>query len=49
MQPGRDLVGALRARDGVWAESVGRPHVLAARAVPLDSQRGHAARLEEVS
>jgi DNA-binding FadR family transcriptional regulator len=32
-------VDALRAGDGAWAESVMRSHVLAARAVLLDSHR----------
>jgi DNA-binding GntR family transcriptional regulator len=45
----REIVDALRARDGVWAESVMRSHVLAARAVLLDSHREDAAPLEEVS
>jgi DNA-binding GntR family transcriptional regulator len=35
----RELVDALRAGDGAWAESVMRSHVLAARAVLLDSHR----------
>jgi DNA-binding GntR family transcriptional regulator len=35
----RELVDALRAGDGGWAESVMRSHVLAARTVLLDSHR----------
>ncbi len=35
----RELVDALAAGDGVWAESVMRSHVLAARTVLLDSHR----------
>jgi len=35
----REIVDALRARDGAWAESVMRSHVLAARAVLLASHR----------
>jgi DNA-binding GntR family transcriptional regulator len=35
----RELVDALAARDGVWAESVMRSHVLAARTVLLHSHR----------
>lgn len=35
----RELVDALTAGDGVWAESVMRSHVLAARTVLLDSHR----------
>jgi DNA-binding FadR family transcriptional regulator len=42
-------VDALRAGDGGWAESVMRSHVLAARAVLLDSHREDTAPLEEVS
>jgi DNA-binding GntR family transcriptional regulator len=34
-----EIVDALRARDGAWAESVMRSHVLAARAVLLASHR----------
>lgn len=45
----REIVDALRAGDGGWAESVMRSHVLAARAVLLDSHREDAAPLEEVS
>lgn len=45
----RELVDALRAGDGGWAESVMRSHVLAARAVLLDSHREHAAPREAVS
>jgi DNA-binding GntR family transcriptional regulator len=45
----REIVDALRARDGVWAESVMRSHVLAARAVLLDSHREEAAPVEEAS
>ena len=45
----REIVDALRARDGGWAESVMRSHVLAARAVLLDSHREDAVPLEEVS
>ena len=44
----REIVDALRAGDGGWAESVMRSHVLAARAVLLDSHREDAAPLEEV-
>jgi DNA-binding GntR family transcriptional regulator len=33
----REIVDALRARDGTWAESVMRSHVLAARAVLMES------------
>lgn len=36
-----ELVDALRAGDGVWAESVMRSHVLAARTVLLESHREH--------
>jgi len=39
----RELVDALRAGDGGWAESVMRSHVLAARCVLLDSLRDHPA------
>jgi DNA-binding FadR family transcriptional regulator len=35
----RDLVAALRAADGTWAESVMRAHVLAAKAVLLRAAR----------
>jgi DNA-binding GntR family transcriptional regulator len=35
----REIVDALRAGDGAWAESVMRSHVLAARSVLLDSHR----------
>jgi DNA-binding GntR family transcriptional regulator len=35
----REIVDALRAGDGAWAESVMRSHVLAARAVLLSSYR----------
>jgi DNA-binding GntR family transcriptional regulator len=35
----REIVDALRAGDGAWAESVMRSHVLAARAVLLTSYR----------
>lgn len=35
----RELIDALRAGDGAWAESVMRSHVLAARSVLLDSHR----------
>jgi DNA-binding GntR family transcriptional regulator len=45
----RELVDALRAGDGGWAESVMRSHVLAARAVLLDSHREHAAPRAAVS
>jgi len=34
-----EIVDALRARDGVWAEAVMRSHVLAARAVLMHSHR----------
>jgi DNA-binding GntR family transcriptional regulator len=45
----RELVDALRAGDGGWAESVMRSHVLAARAVLLDSYRETRAGFGEAS
>jgi DNA-binding GntR family transcriptional regulator len=45
----RELVDALAARDGVWAESVMRSHVLAARTVLLHSHRDAGADPEEAS
>jgi DNA-binding GntR family transcriptional regulator len=45
----REIVDALRAGDGGWAESVMRSHVLAARAVLMSSYRDAASPLGEAS
>ena len=44
-----EIVDALRAGDGTWAESVMRSHVLAARAVLLRSLREDATASREAS
>ncbi|WP_203595965.1 FCD domain-containing protein [Actinomadura bangladeshensis] len=45
----RELVAALRAADGTWAESVMRAHVLAAKAVLLRATADHQAPPQELA